>query len=273
MLILVPLMINPDNMKKNSVRLLSMVLLLSFAFACKSGGGPQKPEQKELEIPSELKAAFNEDAHRLALREFNSKTQLENSAELPKDRVKYYMDLLVRCWQKWNSDPEIPNLDHIHTLPRPNMQTLQLVLTKDSPYKDNWSQRRTMTGNLYLNQLLSQYQMSIKEYRESSIGPMVRMTSKRFINTPELAMLLGKIEGIKIAETAGFAGDGNDITYGPDGKNAVSIRFSIGAGDCPSGCIHRKYYVFYVNQDQSLQYMGTRGEIPEDVKRQEGIED
>ena len=60
-----------------------------------------------------------------------------------------------------------------------------------------------------------------------------------------------------------MAGDGNDIIWGSEGKNHMALKFKVGQGDCPSGCINNKYWIFYVQEDGSINYMGTRGELPE----------
>jgi len=44
----------------------------------------------------------------------------------------------------------------------------------------------------------------------------------------------------------GFIGDGNNITLTRNADSAI-ITFSIGSGDCPSGCIYHRYWEFRVS--------------------------
>lgn len=246
-----------------------LLLALSFA-ACGGSKSKQKKPTATKELPAELAAAYREDAARLAVRELLTTTQTgERGAEIPQDRIDYYFGLLSKVyWMTVESDT-IPNLSVIHTFKTPNLKKVLVVLEKDSPFKENWSKGVTMTSNLYLNQLIAKHKLTIENYRESALGPTLLLVSPTFLNTPELAFLVKNFESIRHAEAEGMAGDGNDITWGSDSKNAMALKFSIGAGDCPSGCIQRKTWVFYVMPDGSINYMGTRGTIPAELEPKE----
>ena len=155
-------------------------------------------------------------------------------------------------------------ISEIHTFPSPNLQHVMVVLEKNSDLKENWSKGITATSNLYLNQMIARYKLTIKNYRESTLGPTLILESPMLINTTELAFLLKNVEGIKHAESESMIGDGNNIEFGSDSKNAMAIKYSIGEGDCPSGCIYRKYWVFYVSPTDGINYMGTRGKLKDE---------
>jgi len=56
-----------------------------------------------------------------------------------------------------------------------------------------------------------------------------------------------KIESVEIADfNKGCLGDGNNISISRNGDSTV-ITFSVGSGDCPAGCIYRKYWEFIVS--------------------------
>lgn len=239
---------------------------LGFAACTGSKEKQQKPTAGR-ELPAQLAAAYREDAARLAVREYNTTTQTgERIADIPEDRINYYFDLLTKVYWMCVDSDTIPDLSIIHTRQTPNLRQIQVVLDKTSTFKDNWSKGITMTSNLYLNQLISKYKLTIKNYQETSIGPSMIFESPTPINTRELAFLFKNFETIRSAEPAGIVGDGNDITWGTDSKNAMALRFSIGAGDCPSGCTQRKFWTFYVLPDGSLNYMGARGTIPKELE-------
>lgn len=239
--------------------LLALLALLTFIAACKpSQGGKGKAR----ELPAELVAAYKEDAARLAVRELLSTTQTgENGAGIPQDRIDFYFGLLTKVYWMCKDVDSIPDLSGIHTLKNPNLKQMVVVLDKGSPFVETWNKYSTMTSNLYLNQLLSRYKVTIKNARQTSLGPTYTLETADYVNTKELAFLIKNVETIRHAEAEGLTGDGPDITYGSDGKNAMALKYSIGEGDCPSGCIDRKYWVFYVLTDGSIQYMGTRGKI------------
>ncbi|HEX2898697.1 MAG TPA: hypothetical protein VHS96_03150 [Bacteroidia bacterium] len=252
---------------RNSTLLLIMALLMLAFPACKGSKEKQQKAGAGKDLPAELALAYREDAARLAVRELLSTTQTgERVADIPADRIEFYYDLLTRVYWMCQKIDSIPDLSGIHTRKTPDLRQVQIVLEKDSPFKENWSKGITVTGNLYLNQLIAKYKLSIKNYREGSIGPTLIMESPGYLNTPELAFLIKNFESIRTAEAEGMAGDGNDIVWGSDSKNAMALKYSIGAGDCPSGCIQRKFWVFYVLPDGSINYMGTRGSIPKELE-------
>jgi hypothetical protein len=45
-------------------------------------------------------------------------------------------------------------------------------------------------------------------------------------------------------------GDGNTITM-TRSKNSAQVIFSIGDGDCPSGCMYHKYWEFQVSNNKA----------------------
>jgi hypothetical protein len=242
-----------------------LALLLAFA-ACKSRKDAQKTPTIR-SIPDSVAAAYREDAARLTVRELYRTSQSgEDAAELPKDRVDYYYDLLSRVYWMCMDSASIPDLTGIHTLKRPDLRQVRVVLDKDSPFQENWSKGILLTSNLYLNQLISRHELMIKNYRETPMGPILTLESPNYMNTPELAFLIKNFETVRSAEPEGVSGDGNDITWGTDSKNAMSLKYSIGAINCASDCIQRKYWIFHVLPDSSIRYMGTRGMIPKELE-------
>jgi hypothetical protein len=258
-------------MKTRSLSHLSSLILLVLLLAssaCKSQKTTQKPDKKspkgQPELPAELVAAYKEDAHRIALRELQSQKTVtgEMEARIPQERVDYFYDKLVKSYAIWMKSDSIEDLTHIHTFGNPDMRTIRLVVAPESPYLKTWSQYNEVTENLYINQLVSKYGLEITEYKTTTLGPTVYMRSAGFINTPELCYILANFEGIKFVEPEGKAGDGDDIEVTSTAKTGRILRFSIGAGDCPSGCIHRKYWNFLLEDSGNVRYIGIEGEIP-----------
>jgi hypothetical protein len=247
--------------------MLALLLGGLFLGGCKS----RPPKDNKDKLPVELAQKYREDAARLMVRELNTSRQSgELEARIPAERVEYFYEILSKAYWMSQKDQDIPTVfNSIHTLPNPHLKRVLVILEKDAEFKDQWANGSTMTANLYLNQLISRYRLSIKNYREGALGPTLILESADYVNTPELAFILSKVEGIKHAEAEGVAGDGDDVTWGSDSKNAMALKFSKGEGDCPSGCIYRKYWIFYVGQDGTMNYMGTRGELPGEGAKEE----
>ena len=256
-------------MKTTSLFLLCIALTLTFGLGCKSSK-PAKPGKGDRTIPADIEAAYRQDAARLAVREMlTSNSTGEEGAAIPPARIEYFFTLLKKIHWMGVDSSNIPNLSGIHTLPTPHLRRVLVFLHPDAPMRENWSQGITTTSDLYLNQLMSRYGLKIKDYNAGAGDPMLILEADRDINTAALAEMLSHHNGIKLAEAEGIMGDGNNIEWGGEGKNQMALRLSIGAGDCPSGCIQRKLWIFYVSQEGNLTYMGTRGEIPAELEPKE----
>lgn len=250
-----------------SLPLAALLMMALIGQACKTtaaNNGGKGGNKGKSDVPADVAAMFREDAARLAVREINSsKTSSgELDGEIPVALIDKYYGNLCSIYLMAKKMDTLPDLGSIHTVRRPDLRRIRLILEPDAPFKDNWSRGYTLTDDLYLNQLIGKYKMKIAEYKETGAGPTVILESPAYINTPEVAFLLSHVTGIRQSEADGAAGDGDNIEAGAEGKNAFAIKFSQGRGDCPSGCIYRKYWVFYVMPDNTIQFMGTRGSIP-----------
>jgi|GEM_PF-2445454 len=245
--------------------MLALVMALFSLQACKSRDQDKKKSPKaniDMKIPPELAAKYKEDAHRLAVREYNTSTRNEEpQIKIPADRVSFFYNLLAKAYLLSEKDAEVPSIQGIHTFPNPNMSRIMVILEKDAEFADDWKKGQRMTRNLHLNQIMSENGLKVSDCHETGSGARCIVSTNQFVNTKELAFVLTSIEGIKLAEPDGVAGDGNNIEWGSEGKNHMALKFSKGTGDCPSGCIYRKYWIFYW-QDGNLTYTGTRGELP-----------
>lgn len=79
-------------------------------------------------------------------------------------------------------------------------------------------------------------------------------------NPEILAKRLEKELGIPNASPDGVIGGSSGITMtgGPSGKNTY-VLFK-GSGDCPAGCINKKYYTFTVDPQENVELLEERGD-------------
>ena len=87
----------------------------------------------------------------------------------------------------------------------------------------------------------------------------VVLEAKTTLNTDALISTLNEIGGIKRAEYEQASGDGNDIEIRPF-EEYLELTYSVGYGDCPSGCRFRTYWQFKVFADCSIEYVGNFGD-------------
>jgi hypothetical protein len=248
---------------------LSFCCMLLMLAGCGASGKSGSKNKGARVMPEGLAAAYRTDATRLAARELStSRTSTMTEGDLPQDRIEYFYSLLTKIYWMTVDSANIPDLSSIHTFPTPDLRRVRVFLRPNSDLIANWSQGITTSSDLYLNQLLSRYGVTLEDYRTTAAGPSVVLVANRDVSTGGLAESLRHNLNFKSAEAVRGDGDGNNIEWGGEGKNQLALRLSIGHGDCPSGCIHRKYWIFYISETGDVTFMGTRGEIPAELEPQ-----
>ncbi len=243
--------------------------------ACKGNEKRSKDKQPTAsakdQIPADLAKAYRVDAARLAAREFNSTRRPgDPQVKLPQDRITYFYSLLSKAYLMMQADPAVPDLTYIHTFGTPDLHEVMVFLKPDADFAEAWGEGRTSsTPNLYVNQVMSENRLKIKEFNDSAMGQWAVIRSDSPINTKDLAFIFSQIDGVKMAEPNGMAGDGNDIRWTSGGKTGMALRFSKGWGDCPSGCIHRANWTFYVPESGEMTYQGQSGDDPKTANSEE----
>jgi hypothetical protein len=81
------------------------------------------------------------------------------------------------------------------------------------------------------------------------------------VNIGALAARFRGIVGVRFAQPNNMFGDGNDIEGSIEGSR-VRLDYSVGSGDCPAGCINRRFYRFAVQSDGTVEYLGASGNAP-----------
>jgi hypothetical protein len=245
--------------------LLSLALVVAACKSSKNGQGDGKSGSRAL--PAALAEAYRTDAARLVLREaITSNSTGEEGAKLSPARITYFYDLLTKIYWMGIDSASIPDLSGIHCFPNPHLRRILVGLTPDSQFEEPWSQGRTLSSDLYVNQLCSEYGLKIQNFRRDPSGSTLVLEANRDINTIFLADAFAAVNGIRYAEAETMMGDGNNIEFGGEGKNQVALRYSIGVGDCPSGCIQRKLWIFNIDAAGNVVYAGTRGTIPAELE-------
>lgn len=83
------------------------------------------------------------------------------------------------------------------------------------------------------------------------------MNTSQIINVKAFCDSIESFDGVNYAETNFTAGDANRIKYARTGNN-MYYDFTVGWGDCPSGCTNRYTWQFLVNySDCSVEYLGV----------------
>ena len=103
------------------------------------------------------------------------------------------------------------------------------------------------SGNSGFDQLLIKYGIdSIQAFSAYPYFNYVYAMASKPHNMVQVAKELDDVSFVYMAEANPYGGDGDDLTatYHP---GYVELDYSIGRGDCPSGCMYRRHWVFRVS--------------------------
>ncbi|MBL7766326.1 MAG: T9SS type A sorting domain-containing protein [Chitinophagaceae bacterium] len=120
-----------------------------------------------------------------------------------------------------------------------------------------WQNMQTLTGDPYIDNLLSQYGFTINNYFSFSGGQFVDLISPQEINGLAFSDSLALSPGIIYTYPGAWAGDGNDIAYSVN-NNLRQLDFFLKWGDCPAGCTSAKKWSYAVNANCDVTYLGSQ---------------
>ncbi len=144
------------------------------------------------------------------------------------------------------------NLYEIHGYYCYSFNSIGLKVKTELPEIKNLSNEIIPTGNANLDNLLSIYNFESVETAYSYPDfPWLTIYSINEYNMIPLEKEFSDLSSVLIAEFQdGCVGDGNNISL-IRSPYSSTITFSIGRGDCPSGCTYHKYWEFNVQNGKA----------------------
>jgi hypothetical protein len=247
------------------MRSLSSVLAAAaMIVACDGATAPRSfhSSRDDSRVPAPLRAAYLEDATRLALRDLLAGGYAE--IPIPHDAVQPYYDALVLVYNATVLPARDSVVDgyEIHTFPRPTTRSLMLRLVGSEAWVQRLARREVPTGEPTVDSLLARYALSVDGVHLLYDGDvLLTLRPAEPLNVQGLAPLFGGITGVRSAAPNGTCCDGNDIA-GSMTESRVLLDYSVGDGDCMAGCISRRFYHFSVDPDGTVEYLGASGSPP-----------
>jgi hypothetical protein len=216
-------------------------------------------------VPDSLAALYRVDAARLALRVvYDDERPEREEVELPTALVDELYDALALVYNATGLDSRdwVVERFPIHTFPNPEVFELTVGVFPSKEWVGAWQSGQRFTGNTHIDQLLETYDLSLEAYHDRSMH-RANLRAGRPLNVAALAMRFEGIDGVRYAEPLSWFGDGNDIRARSRGER-WELEYSVGYGDCPSGCVQRHYWTFLADLGGFVRYEGDRGDpIPE----------
>ncbi|MCI0565118.1 MAG: hypothetical protein MN733_42165, partial [Nitrososphaera sp.] len=210
--------------------------------------GKQLPPPDESGIPDSVKNAYWQDAAQLALRDvYNDEESKKSLIEIPDELIQLYYDGLLHIYQA-TSIPErdsVAQIFKIHAFPSPELYSLLVAVDSTKEWTKAWRNGNRLTGNPQIDELMEQYELELERYYHWPWSHTAVLLSPKPLNILALAQPFATIDGVGYAEPNGRCYDGNDITASVE-PGFVTYLFSVGYGDCPAGCISRRFWEFTV---------------------------
>jgi hypothetical protein len=232
--------------------------------ACDTATAPRSMQSSvdDSRVPAELRAAYREDASRLALRDLQASGS--NEILIPDEAVRPYYNALVLVYNATALPARDTVVDAygIHTFPQPSTRSFFLIVAGDQVWAQRLTHDTVPTGNALIDQLLADYSLSFDHaFVLTNNRLLIVLRTAAPLNVAALTSKFADASGVLSADPNGACCDGNNI-IGSIEASRILLDYSVGYGDCPSGCIGRRSYHFAVHEDGTVEYLGASGSPP-----------
>ncbi|MDP1725857.1 MAG: T9SS type A sorting domain-containing protein [Bacteroidota bacterium] len=197
-----------------------------------------------------------EDAYRLVVRRaLKDNISLKDSINIPVIYADTLLNALIAVFNA-NSLKAADTIKNVHTLPYPDLHTINIAADSNLNWMINLRLRTIPTGDNRIDSLIFIYKLKYYGYLAFKKKPYhaVTLKSDSFLNIKPLIAVFDSIPGVYFSEPNPQGSDGNDIKDSIY-KDYIQLIYSIGWGDCPSGCINRRFWKFNVYWDCSVEFI------------------
>jgi hypothetical protein len=211
-----------------------------------------------------ITAKYKKDADRLALRKIlRINSSYKDSTHIPKQWSDTVLNSLIAVYNA----TALPVRDtiitsfNIHTYPIPDLNNFDVSADSNLSWMQNLHNNNIPSGNNTVDSIMNAFHLQIYGYNTFlNYYPYhtVSFASDSNYNITALAKCFVNIPGVFYSDPNICFGDGNNITDSIY-SNYVELIYSLGWGDCPSGCTERRFWKFHVYYDCSVEYIGSYG--------------
>ncbi|MCB2220471.1 MAG: hypothetical protein KQI35_08760 [Bacteroidetes bacterium] len=207
-----------------------------------------------------IDSIYREDTQRLLFMEIYADSMHEDRNQPFFDEGK--VNLILNAFQAVYY-LDIPERDsivekyNIHVFPWLGMQSISLQVDTAALEVMKLIQEKP-TGNAKLDIIIHEYNFT--DVQPSLYYPefnWITITAEQPLNLlPIMEELASLPVFYQVGLGGGAVGDGNTIELSQDGL-VLKLDFSIGWGDCPSGCLYRKHWIFVVDDQCNATFLHT----------------
>ena len=205
-----------------------------------------------------LIAYYDQDIKHLALKRiYDLKSPSVDSIKIPEKFQDTIRKGLAAIFNLTNLKERDSVFDHycIHQSISDKLFTsIYVGVDKSFAWTQQWKNKNITTGIPDLDKLLSTHGFTVSSY--SNLINYAVLTTNQLINIMPLCDSLEKFAGVLYSEPQPVNGDGDKIIYTKIGNDRF-YDFTVGYGDCQSGCTGKHTFKFKVNSNCSVNYLGV----------------
>jgi hypothetical protein len=235
---------------------LALIILLLFSVV-----DLQAQTSSDCTVPYELIENYERDIKNLSIRrmmELNSPDfALISIPQAWQDTIAGGMAAIMNALSLPESD-SVFNLYCVHDLTSPMQIYNEMLIQIDVsyPWTLAWQNLNALTGNSAIDAFVTRYGLTVTAFHDWSFGDYAVLHTDSLLNIYALIDSLVAVEGVISGEPNAFFGAAGKIEY----QKIGDIRyydFYFQFNDCFDGCDNHRKWMFKVNADCSVEYLGT----------------
>lgn len=204
-----------------------------------------------------LQTNYDADVKHLALqRIFNQNVTYKDSIKIPQnyqDTIWAGLAAIFNLSSNIERDSVFDNYCIHHDASNFINHNIYVKVDVSYNWTQQWQNLITNTGISALDNLLSTYGFSITNF--STFVNVATLSTTQNINVIPLCDSIATFAGVQYSEPKTIIGSGNEITYNTIATDRY-YNFTVGYGDCPSGCIGKHTFKYKVYSNCSVDYLG-----------------
>jgi hypothetical protein len=218
-------------------------------------------------VPSTLQIYYDMDVKSLALQRIvDQNSTYKDSIEIPQDYQDTIWEALASVFNLTNIPERDSVFDNycIHQHNSTIYHSIFVGVDTNYSWTHQWQALNTITGIADLDTLLAKYGFTISAFSTFG-GNYATLTTARNINIKPVYDSIATFAGVIYAEAVPVIGDGDRITFTKSGSDRY-FDFTVGYGDCFSGCTSGRVFQFKVYSNCSVDFLGVVSyQSPNDV--------
>lgn len=210
--------------------------------------------------PDSILHKYSEDAYRLTVRRIlKNNYPVKDSIKVPAVHTDTLLKALIAIYNA-TTLKAVDTILKVHTFPNPDLKEIIIAADSNLSWMKNLRLRNIPTGNNQVDNLIDRYKLKYTSFTALKSQPyhIVFLASDSLLNIEPLTKVFASLPGVYYSEQNPVFGSGNDIKDSIF-TEYIQLTYSIGWGDCYSGCMYRRFWKFKVYWDCSVEFIESYG--------------